>query len=157
MLLERIFNNAMADEDARCLKKGGWVEVVEMDIKATSDDGSLPPDNHLTQYLNLLIEAAAKSNRKLDIATDLHGLVTAAGFTDLEETAYKLPMGTWPKSRELKAIGLFHREQFLEGIQGIAMGFFTRSLGWSVQEVEVLLAKVRNDVKNPQYHTYWRT
>ncbi len=128
-----------------------------MDIKATSDDGSLPEDNYLAKYLKLLTEAAAKGNRRLDIAQHLHEHLSEAGFEEVTETSYKLPMGIWPKQKELKAIGLFHREQFLEGIQGIAMGFFTRVLGWGMDELEVLLAMVRKDVKNPQYHIYWRT
>lgn len=142
---------------ARHLKPGGWVEAIEMDIIPSSDDGSLPPDNYITQHLQYLTEAAAKMNRRLDIATHLHELLADAGFVRVTEIPYKLPMGIWPKQKNLKTIGFFHREQFLEGLQGMAMGFFTRALLWTPQEVEVFLARVRKDVRNPSFHTYWRT
>ncbi|KAI9867345.1 MAG: hypothetical protein M1830_005829, partial [Pleopsidium flavum] len=63
-----------------------------MDIKATSDDGSLPEDNYLSKYLKLLTEAAAKGNRRLDIAPHLHEYLQEAGFEEVTETSFKLPM-----------------------------------------------------------------
>lgn len=141
----------------RHLKPGGWVEVIEMDIIPSSDDGSLPPDNYITKYFQHLTEAAAQMNRRLDIAIHLQQLVADAGFVRVTEIPYKLPMGTWPKQKNLKNVGFFHREQFLEGLQGMAMGFFTRALRWTPQEVEVFLTRVRKDVKDPSFHSYWRT
>ena len=142
---------------SRHLKSGGWVEVIEMDIIPSSDDGSLPADNYITKHLQYITEAGAKMNRRLDIAPHLHQLVADAGFVRVTEVPCKLPMGIWPKERKLKTIGFFHREQFLEGLQGMAMGFFTRALGWTPQEVEVFLVRVRKDLKDPNFHSYWRT
>lgn len=79
-----------------------------------------------------------------------------AGFEDVQTEAYKLPMGTWPKDQRLKTIGACNREQFLQGLNGIAMGVFTRLLGWKSEEVEVFIAKVRNDVNNAKLHGYWK-
>lgn len=40
-------------------------------------------------------------------------------------------------------------------ILGISLAFFTRGLGWTVEELEVFLVKVRKDMKNSQIHAYW--
>ena len=32
---------------------------------------------------------------------------------------------------------------------------FQKGLGWSVEETQVLLAKVRADIKNLKYHAYY--
>ena len=142
---------------SRHLKPGGWIEVVEMDFASTSDDGSLPADNYITKFQRYCTEATAKFGRRLDIAQRMGPMLAETGFKKLTETPFKLPMGPWPADKNLNAIGYFHREQFLEGVQGMAMGFFTRALGWTREEVEVFLVSVRQDLNNPKYHSYWRT
>ena len=79
-----------------------------------------------------------------------------AGFEDIKSEAFKLPMGSWPKDPKLKAIGTYNRAQFLQGLNGIAMGLFTRLLDWKPEEVEVFVARIRSDVNNPKLHGYWR-
>lgn len=41
------------------------------------------------------------------------------------------------------------------GLQAISMALLTRVLGWSTEEVEVFIAKVRADIRNQSYHAYW--
>lgn len=52
-------------------------------------------------------------------------------------------------------------DNYLSGISAWTLAIFTRptsenGLGWSKEEVEVLLAGVRNDVKNTNIHAYLR-
>ena len=42
--------------------------------------------------------------------------------------------------------------QFLEGLEGFTMAPFTRALGWSVEEVQVLCAKVRSEMLQRKIH-----
>ena len=35
------------------------------------------------------------------------------------------------------------------------MAMFTRILGWTKLEVDVFLAKVRNEMKDTKLHVYW--
>jgi len=51
----------------------------------------------------------------------------------------------------------FFRCQFLEeALESYTLALFTRN-GWSKSEVQVLLAKVRNEIKSNRMHiyTYW--
>jgi len=43
----------------------------------------------------------------------------------------------------------------LQALQALSLMLFTNVLGWSVPEVEVLLAGVRKDLRNKQIHAYW--
>lgn len=46
---------------------------------------------------------------------------------------------------------------FMEGLGGFTMAPFTRVLGWSQEEVEVLLAGVRKEFGTRKYHGYQKT
>lgn len=57
--------------------------------------------------------------------------------------------------------GIWSLENFLTGISAGSLAVFTRpksegGLGWSKEEVEVLLAGVRKDLKNTDIHAYLR-
>lgn len=52
-------------------------------------------------------------------------------------------------------------DNYINGISAWTLALFTRptsenGLGWSRKEVEVLLAGVRNDVRNTDIHAYLR-
>lgn len=51
--------------------------------------------------------------------------------------------------------GVWGHEVSTMNLTGMSIALFTRGLGWSADEVEVFLAKVRKDMKNPKIHSYW--
>jgi hypothetical protein len=55
--------------------------------------------------------------------------------------------------REQKTIGAWNLLNVLEGIEAFSMALFTRILGWSAAEVEVLLVDVRKDLRDPGVHS----
>lgn len=66
----------------------------------------------------------------------------------------QIPIGSWPKDAKLKEIGTFQSIQELQVIDSYTPGVFSRVLGWSDDEIQVFMAKVRNDLKNPSIHLY---
>lgn len=57
--------------------------------------------------------------------------------------------------------GIWGMDNYINGISAWTLALFTRptsenGLGWSRKEVEVLLAGVRNDVRNTDIHAYLR-
>lgn len=46
-------------------------------------------------------------------------------------------------------------EDMTAGLEGFSLGLFTRVLGWSAEEVQVFIAKVRKDFANTKIHSYW--
>lgn len=92
----------------------------------------------------------------MSIAPRLASLLTTAGFEDVVEVPMKLPLGTWPRDQHLKEVGLWHREQFLEGLQGIILRYLITVEGWNVEEVELFLVEVRRCIKDRRIHCYWK-
>ncbi len=43
---------------------------------------------------------------------------------------------------------------FLEGLGGLTVGLFTRVLGWTSLEIDILLAKMRTEMKDRSIHSY---
>jgi hypothetical protein len=141
--------------EASCLKPGGTVELVEMDFSYASDDGSVTEANSLKLFVEDITEAAANVGISLKIADEFFDLLEEAGFVNIEKEVFKLPMGPWPEDKRLREVGLFHREQFLQGLHGIALGLLGRVSGWSHDEIQVCIAIVRKDIQNAAIHGYW--
>jgi len=56
--------------------------------------------------------------------------------------------------------GLWVYQNALDALSALSLAVFTRpeaegGLGWRLEELEVLLAAVRKDLKNPRIHAYW--
>ncbi|KAG8531650.1 uncharacterized protein KY384_003281 [Bacidia gigantensis] len=148
--------NRLMEQSYRHLKPGGWVECHELSVDVRSDDGTLPEDSHIHQWC--LNEGEAW--RKIGLSVTLSGEEVAdwmekAGFVNVTIKRFKLPIGTWPKDKQLRETGAFQLVAMLEGIQGLTIAPWVRHLGWNEQEVEVFVAKVRNEWKSGKFHTYF--
>ena len=65
-----------------------------------------------------------------------------------------------PPTRAYLKLGILNQENVLAGLHALSLAAFTRpveenGLGWSPLELEVLLARVRSDIKNTAIHAYW--
>jgi uncharacterized UPF0146 family protein len=54
----------------------------------------------------------------------------------------------------LKDVGRVGRVTVLEGLEPYSLALFTRYLGFTYQEAQELMDKVRAEVVNPSYHIY---
>ena len=88
--------------------------------------------------------------------TEIKGQLIGAGFPEagIHHEMFKLPIGGWPKDRRLKEAGVFEMETLQGGLQSIGMGFFTRVLGWSVEQVEVFFVSVRKEFDDKKIHMW---
>ncbi|UKZ95368.1 uncharacterized protein TrAFT101_010213 [Trichoderma asperellum] len=131
------------------LKIGGWIELQEIHHTPKSalpdGNGEMPPDHPVTRYWKHVSEGLAALGIDLDTASNgrISDMMQAAGFTNVTERVLHVPIGTWPKNKVLKTVGLYWRTILLDGIQAIALGPLTRGLGWNRDQVEVLLMEVR--------------
>lgn len=51
-------------------------------------------------------------------------------------------------------MGMFQREHICDCVDSYTMGLFTRVLGWSVEECQIIMAKVKKQVRDPQWQLY---
>ncbi|KAI9879150.1 MAG: hypothetical protein M1830_009409 [Pleopsidium flavum] len=142
-LVERCFRHT---------KPSGLVEFQDYDLQYYSRDGSMKSDSSIAKWINLLLETSRKAGRDPCPGASLEGWVRDAGFTEIHHEKMQVPIGLWPKDKRLKTIGAFNLTQILEGLEAFSLALFTRVLGWSVDEVQVLLALVRKDLRDPSIH-----
>ncbi|OCT51755.1 putative methyltransferase [Cladophialophora carrionii] len=139
------------------LTPGGWVESQEFSYKRYSDDGSLPADSRITYWEDLWTQGI---NR---IGLRGHGdpelimqQMRDAGFINVTRLNFKMPIGPWPKDERLRKAGLFGYVNLYDGFYGLSVKVFTQMLGWTVQEMEALLAECRQELRRKDIHGYWK-
>ena len=55
----------------------------------------------------------------------------------------------------MKNIGMWSKENTLDALEALAMAPITRVLGWTTEEVQMLLQGARTDIENEGIHAYW--
>lgn len=83
------------------------MEFMETNEMPYSEDNSETADNHVIQMLTLLAKACNKIERPLGPGPSLRGWVEDAGFTNISQEVFKIPIGTWPKDRRLVSSSTF--------------------------------------------------
>ncbi|KAJ0306593.1 hypothetical protein Brms1b_010308 [Colletotrichum noveboracense] len=136
------------------LNPGGWVEFQDYNIKFLTDDDTLNEEHFASQWNENLMETCNAAGRNPNPGYDLEKWVKEAGFVDVVVRKFKLPMGTWPKDPYFKYLGLTNLIQYLDGLDGFSLRAFCDVLGWTKEEVMVLLAHVRKEMKSAKLHIY---
>jgi hypothetical protein len=115
----------------------------------------MTPDYAVDKWLTLVHQGLLKLGPDLNSTTRLANDLREAGYVNVEERIFKVPIGIWAKNKTLKMIGLYLRTVIFEGLQAISLAAFVKGLGWSQQEMEVLLVDVRKDLFDVTKHTYF--
>ncbi|XTI89896.1 S-adenosyl-L-methionine-dependent methyltransferase [Cenococcum geophilum] len=134
------------------VKPGGWVEFQDFNLKYYSDDDTLKDDSNTSKWVDILLDASRKNGREPSPGPLLEGWVKDAGFTNIHHEKVKLPIGPWAKDKQKKEVGLFNLVQILDGLEGFSYRLLTRVLEWPLQEADVLIAKVRKELKSKAIH-----
>ncbi|KAJ6060259.1 hypothetical protein N7499_012293 [Penicillium canescens] len=139
------------------LEPGGWIEQMEFDVRVSSDDGTLKKEHQLWKWGPMFIRCAERAGRSLNIHETMRGAIEKAGFVDVHEEKYKIPLGPWPKDKLLKEVGHLQDAHWNAALEGWAMWLLTHfgePEPWTKEEVQVFLAKVRIELKDPYIHAY---
>ena len=144
-LLAKAFNH---------LNPGGWIELTEFEVWAHSYNNSLDRAPDIQTWQSKLHEAANKIGRTMEVAVHLETWVRDAGFADVVQHKTTVPNAPWPRDKELKALGAYQLLNMLDAASSYGQAHFTRVLGWSATEYEVLSAKVRTQLKDRSLQLY---
>ena len=126
----------------------------ELDPRFMSDDGSLSDDSNLSYWSKLICDAAVKYNRPLPHHSEYVRWFERAGFVDVKRIYLKSPTNPWPKDPKLKEVGKFQLIAHIEGLESVSIGLLTRVEEWKLEEVKVLMAKMRPELKDRSIHSY---
>ncbi|SPO02326.1 related to methyltransferase [Cephalotrichum gorgonifer] len=137
------------------LKPGfGYAEFVEIDWTPRSDDNTLPVDSYFAKWANELLTAMDKAGRSMRINPNMANMLRDQGFVNVKERTIKLHHNPWITGGDDERIGRWFNLALTHGLQGISMAPFTRYLGWSPDEVNKLVAKVRHEICLLKHHGY---
>jgi ubiquinone/menaquinone biosynthesis C-methylase UbiE len=143
-VVDTIFNN---------LNPGGYFELQDVCMPMRSDDGTLD-GTALDEWQTNIIAGLKTTGRNLSDSTNWGKYMADAGFVDIVEQRYYWGTNPWVRGKKEKIQAAWTTQNLLEGIDGMSMALFTRILGWTRPRVEILLAQVRNDLKNRAIHAY---
>lgn len=140
------------------LKPGGYYEHVEIGCQGMSDHVELPSDHIFHTWANCFYEAGDKMGRTFKICLDGESKkhMQEAGFVDIQETKLKLPVNSWAKDQKLKQAGTYFHHALERDMEGFSMFICTQLLGWSPEEVHVLVAKMRQAIRTKADRPYIR-
>lgn len=174
----KLFENAY-----RTLKPGGWLESVDFNAIAESDDGTVTEKTALYQWGHIFQEGIRKAGSSASFSVVKEGLqrkaMEAAGFINIEEKPlkvnsnsipycqcfslslfinnwYQLPISEWPVDPTLREIGLYTRVAMQNDIEGL-MGFPAAQLGWNKAQIMVYAAHVRKELQELKIHAFYRS
>ena len=137
------------------LRPGGHIELTECRSHMDCDDDSFPDDSWLYKWIAEFNKISHDNGMIFDMFPNFAGLLRDARFSNVEVLEEPVPVGTWPKDKKLKEMGKYFRAQFIDGaVDSYSLALFTRFGGWENEEVEVLLARVREDIKSNKMHVY---
>ncbi|KAJ5264666.1 hypothetical protein N7505_007459 [Penicillium chrysogenum] len=102
-------------------------------------------------------ECSERAGRSLRTHETMRSAIEKTGFVDVHEERYKIPLGPWPKDTLLKEAGHLQYAHWNAVLEGWAMWLLTHfgePEPWMKEEVQVFLAEVRVELKNPHIHAY---
>jgi len=137
------------------LESGGHLELQECHIPCRSDDGTLPQFSVLNRWCSMMLECGRRLDRDGSVVPHARALMEKAGFVDVVETEYKWPTNRWPEDQHLKELGQWNEANQELGLEAASLAFFTRVLGWSVEQLKGFLVELMACVNDRNIHAYW--
>ncbi|KAH8423768.1 class I SAM-dependent methyltransferase [Aspergillus melleus] len=138
----------------RCLKPGGFIEVVEHAVQPTSDDGSMGPDHFYHLWGKTVVQSGEKFGKSFTIWEESSARLKNAGFVGVVETGYKWPMNGWSANKKLHDLGRWNQLRLHGGIEGFMLRLLTSTLQWSFEQAQVFLAQMRASLRDYKTHAY---
>ena len=82
-------------------------------------------------------------------------LVVGAGFTNVIERSYQVPVGAWSSDPKMKQIGAYNLAFMDESLEGFALFILKEIMGWKYEEVQLFVMEMRKAIRNPRIRPYY--
>ncbi|RKK14169.1 hypothetical protein BFJ66_g4253 [Fusarium oxysporum f. sp. cepae] len=140
-----------------CLKPGGYIESHEALSRMDCDDGTITEKSAMHQWGKFFVEGGKKIGRSFTIVEDgvQRSAMEKAGFVNLVERDFKVPIGGWPKDPKMKEIGKYAQATIEQDIEGYVLFMANTVEGWTKEEVEVYISMLRRELRQGNMHPYY--
>ncbi|KAF4979156.1 hypothetical protein FZEAL_4584 [Fusarium zealandicum] len=164
---ERFFQQAFEN-----IASGGFIELQAMRGCFMSDDGTSETATNAQRWAEGLLDSSAKFGKPIDCVHLWKDKLSQAGFVDIQQEVrkvsilelfveevvtnhtIKIPIGQWPKDPVLKEVGKYQEMQSLQAIDSYTPRLFDKILGWPMDEIQVLMAQAKKELRDPAIHLY---
>ncbi|KAE8396576.1 S-adenosyl-L-methionine-dependent methyltransferase [Aspergillus alliaceus] len=133
---------------------GGYFELQAVSAHFLSDDDTADQAGTAQDWMRNIRDAGRKFGKPLDEVNQWKQKLEDVGFVEVTETILKVPIGTWPKDAKMKEIGKFQFVGEMQAIEAYTPALYTRVLGWSEEEMQAMMQKVKQEVSNRTLHLY---
>jgi len=119
------------------------------------EDGTLTEDSPLWKWMLLVMEGMEKLGRPVRAAQQWREIMEAVGFEDVHESVFKWPTNKWPRAKPFKDLGMWSLANMDQALEAATLAPLTRTLGWTKEEVLVLVSQARRVLRDPAVHAFW--
>ncbi|KAK0387226.1 hypothetical protein NLU13_5539 [Sarocladium strictum] len=130
------------------LKPGGWVEMQEYDAYIFSDDDSFDRAPWTKEWCEKLDGASKLFGKPFNVAKYHRQWMIDAGFQDVQELVYRIPIGPWAKDPTLKELGRFELIHMQMSVASHVPALFSRVWHYSEQQCQVLVENVKREFRS---------
>ncbi|TGZ78829.1 S-adenosyl-L-methionine-dependent methyltransferase [Ascodesmis nigricans] len=138
------------------LSSGGYVEISEHSLDTfRTPDSTHPPNSCYTQWLTALTNSLTQLGAHPSLTLrDYSRLLRDAGFVDIEEYEFQVPVGTWPRDRGAKRLGGLFVENAKTGFEAYGKNLMLRG-GGEEGEVERVIRECGEEMRRGRWHVYY--
>lgn len=102
---------------------------MELSVKFECDDGTLTKDDPLTKWAPIQIEASERTVKTFVVSPFIKERLKDAGYVDVREHKYKLPVGPWSSDKRMREIGSWNMFFFLRDTEGFCIYLLGKIMG----------------------------
>ncbi|KAG6103862.1 hypothetical protein E4U14_006097 [Claviceps sp. LM454 group G7] len=135
------------------LRPGGWIELYEHNVTYVSmgKTKALPLEGTAyAKWASLIIQVARSGGRDLTKAVHNATWLREAGFVNVTEKRFGLPMNSWPKDERLKQIGRLSLQNELALVD--SLGPVLRKAVHDEEEAHAIEEGAKRDLQDPNMH-----
>ncbi|CAI0650284.1 unnamed protein product [Colletotrichum noveboracense] len=137
-------------EALHSMKPGGYIEVKEFDIEVRSQVQEIDESHPYKAWAKNICAACDKLGKTGKQCVDpgiAHNL-REAGFVDIVEKKWPIPIGSWPNDPLLKEVGTGFLEYLDQSLEGFGTFLLKEIMGWEYAEAIVFIAEKRKALKD---------
>jgi hypothetical protein len=97
-------------------------------IMFKSDDGTVTEDHFMAKWSQKLIDTAETVGKSFQIYYHSCEYITQAGFINVTERKYKVPVGPWSSDPRTRELGQWNLLFYLQGLESWSLYLLTKVL-----------------------------
>ncbi|KAF6835122.1 methyltransferase [Colletotrichum musicola] len=133
------------------LKPGGWVEMQEYDAWIFSDDDSFDRAPWTREWVTKLDDASKAYGKQINVARFHKQWMIDAGFADVQELVFRIPIGPWAMNPVMKELGRCELIHMQMSVDSHTPALFTRVLGFTQDQAKVLMEGVKREFRSKDH------